>query len=346
MLVCLVRMTLPPSNKRKHWRIAAAAVTLLASSAIAAENFRYYVSGNPDDVSTITQGLLVLQGGGTDVDENYARMGERSGGGDFLVLRASGDDAYNDYILALCKCDSVETIVFENRQAAYDAFIIDKIRNAEALFIAGGDQSRYVRFWKDTPVEDAIHFAAAKPAPVGGTSAGMAILGQFAYSAMTDDSLVSSAALADPFHHDLTIETDFLNLAGMENLITDQHLIERDRIGRTVALLARLVHDGVTAQGRAIAADRETSIHIDPSSAEVAVYATPDHETPFVYLMRTTAAPEVCAPEQPLSIANIEVYRLGRDATFNLKTWSGTGGTAYSFNVNAGHLISSRGDIY
>jgi cyanophycinase-like exopeptidase len=69
------------------------------------------------------------------------------------------------------------------REAAFDPFVIDTIRNAEALFIAGGDQSRYVRFWKDTPVEDAINHVVAKPAPVGGTSAGMAILGEFSYSA-------------------------------------------------------------------------------------------------------------------------------------------------------------------
>ena len=61
--------------------------------------------------------------------------------------------------------------------------MIATIRNAEAIFIAGGDQSNYVRYWKDTPVEDAINLVAAKPAPIGGTSAGMAILGEFVYSA-------------------------------------------------------------------------------------------------------------------------------------------------------------------
>ncbi len=40
-------------------------------------------------------------------------MGEFGGGGDFVVLRASGKDEYNDYIFGLCRCDSVETIVFE-----------------------------------------------------------------------------------------------------------------------------------------------------------------------------------------------------------------------------------------
>ena len=312
----------------------------------AAEDYQYYVSGNPDDVVKETKGLLVLQGGGTDVDENYVRMGARSGGGDFLVLRASGDDDYNDYIYALCECDSVETIVFENRQAAHDEFVIEKIRNAEALFIAGGDQSRYVRFWKGTPVEDAIHFVAAKPAPLGGTSAGMAILGQFTYSAMGENSLLATAALSNPYHPDVTIEADFLNLAGMENLITDQHLVERDRIGRTVALLARLVNDGLTSEGRAMAADRETSVHVIPSTGEVTVHSTHDHETPFVYMLRTTEDPSVCVPEKMLSIANVEVYRLGTDATFNLKSWSGSGGIAYSFHVDDGVLVSSRGVIY
>jgi len=96
-----------------------------------------------------------MQGGGDDVDENYVRMGAKSGGGDFVVLRASDPEGYNDYIHKLCNCDSVETIVFENRNAASDPFVLDKIKNAEAVFIAGGDQAKYVRFWQGTPVEEA-----------------------------------------------------------------------------------------------------------------------------------------------------------------------------------------------
>src|SRR5687767_15359372 len=146
-----------------------------APGADAAPGYTYSVVGNAGDVVTATTGLLVLQGGGTDVDENFVRMGARSGGGDFVVIRASGSNGYNQYIYDLCGCDSVETIVFRNRQAAFDPFVIATIRNAEALFLAGGDQSEYVQFWKGTPVEDAIHHVAGKPAPIGGTSAGMAV---------------------------------------------------------------------------------------------------------------------------------------------------------------------------
>ena len=67
-------------------------------TAVAAPGYQYFVVGNSADVVTSTSGLLVLQGGGTDVDENFVRMGARSGGGDFVVIRASGTDAYNPYI--------------------------------------------------------------------------------------------------------------------------------------------------------------------------------------------------------------------------------------------------------
>src|SRR6185436_3776998 len=156
---------------------AAAAVMLFcvtrvlpADEAPPLAGYQHYLIGNAADVVRPTTGLLVLQGGGDDVDENYVRMGAHGGGGDFVVLRASGEDDYNDYIYGLCHCDSVETIVFYDREAESDPYVIRTIRNAEALFIAGGDQSRYVRFWQGTPVEDAINFVAAKPAPIGGTS--------------------------------------------------------------------------------------------------------------------------------------------------------------------------------
>ena len=326
---------------------AVAAILLAAAPAAQARNgYDYYLTGNGADVVTATSGLLVMQGGGTDVDENFVRMGARSGGGDFVVIRASGADGYNQYIHDLCACDSVETIVFKNRQAAFDPFVIATIRNAEALFLAGGDQSDYVRLWKSTPIEDAIHHVAAKPAPIGGTSAGMAVMGEFAYSAMSNSSLTSAEALADPFHRDLTLERDFLSLPRLGGLITDQHLQERDRMGRTVAFLARLVHDGWTARGRAIAADRETAVHVNPAAGTVEVFATPTHTTPYVYFLETPGPPEVCAPETPLTYRDVSVYRIGPGGTFDLVRWKGTHGIAYALSAVDGVLTSSNGSVY
>lgn len=321
-------------------------LTLAAAATAHGADYEHYVTGDPRDVVTPTRGLVVLQGGGDDVDENYVRMGKLGGGGDFVVLRASGADEYNDYIFDLCECNSVETLVFSSRDAAFDPFVVETIRNAEALFIAGGDQSRYVRFWQGTPVEEAIEHVAAKPAPIGGTSAGMAVLGEFVYSAMSEASLTSPVALGDPFHEDLTLARDFLDLPGMGNVLTDQHLQERDRIGRTVALLARLLHDGWTADARAIAADRETALHVDPATGLARVFATADHETPYVWFLRAQQPPERCAAGEPLAIRDVDVYRIGPDGRFDLTGWKGTGGLAYTFHAEDGSLVSSRGEIY
>ena len=328
--------------------VAVASIFALAAArpAAAVQGYDHYVVGNPADVTTVTSGLVVLQGGGTDVDENFVRMGARAGGGDFVVIRASGSDGYNQYILDLCGCDSVETIVFKNRQASFDPFVIARIRNAEALFLAGGDQSDYVRLWKSTPIEDAIHHVAAKPAPIGGTSAGMAVLSEFAYSAMSNSSLTSEEGLADPFHRDLTLERDFLALPVLAGLITDQHLQERDRMGRTVAFLARLVRDGWTPRARAIAADRETALHVDPADGSAEVFATPTHPTPYVYFLQTNGAPQVCLPETPLTYRDVDVYRVAPGGTFQLGRWKGTRGIAYRLSVEAGVLSSSNGSVY
>src|SRR4051794_36261423 len=61
----------------------------------AAAGYRYHLVGNPGDVVTATRPGLVLEGGGTDIDESFRWMIDRSGGGDFLVIRTSGTDAYN-----------------------------------------------------------------------------------------------------------------------------------------------------------------------------------------------------------------------------------------------------------
>lgn len=319
---------------------------LLTAGACADESWDYYIAGDPADVSPETSGLLVLQGGGDWVDENYSAMAERGGHGDFVVLRASGAEEYSEHVFGVCGCDSVETIVFHDREAASDEKVLATIRGAEALFIAGGDQSRYVRFWQDTPVEDAINDLVRRSVPIGGTSAGMAVLGEFVYSAMGEESLTSEVALANPFDADLTLTRAFLDIPFLKGIITDQHLEERDRMGRTVAILARLLQEGWTDDARGIAADRETALHIDPHTGVGMVFATADHETPYIYFLRLHGLPESPQPGKALTTGNVSVYRTGPGDTFDLATWQGMGGESYTLRSVAGRLQSSRDSIY
>lgn len=82
-------------------------------------------------------------------------------------------------------------------------------------------------------------------------------LGDLLYSAQRK-SVTSAQALANPFDKNITLDPDFLAIPGMADTITDQHFVERDRMGRTLAFMARLATDGVPGV-KAIAIDRETA---------------------------------------------------------------------------------------
>ena len=308
--------------------------------------YDYYLTGNANDASGITRFGLGLMGGGTDVDALFTWMGERAGGGDFVVIRASGADGYNQYVYDLADFDSVETLVLKNRAASSDPFVLQTIRNAEALFIAGGDQSAYVDNWKGTLVEDAIHELVQRGVPIAGTSAGTAILSEFVYAAQRQ-SVTSSQALADPFNRNITLDRDFLMLPYLQGIITDQHLIERDRIGRTLTFMARIVADGWAATSRAIAIDRETAVLVDGLTAQATVVANADHATPYAYFI-TGGAPEIVAPKTPLTYLNLQVQRAAPGSTFDLTTWTGSSLVSYTLNVNNGVITSTQagGSIY
>ena len=124
---------------RRRWQLAAVILVLVVGPGAAHADgtppgFRHYLTGNAADVVRPTSGLLVLQGGGDDVDENYIRMGAHGGGGDFVVLRATGADEYDPYIYGLCHCDSVETLVVDSREAAFDPYVVQTVRNAEEYY--------------------------------------------------------------------------------------------------------------------------------------------------------------------------------------------------------------------
>src|SRR5690242_8842031 len=129
-------------------------ICFLSATAFAAKQYSYFRVGNPNDVTTATSAGTVLMGGGTDVDAAFQWMCGRSGNGDFLVIRATGTDAYNPYIQQLCPSEnSVATLIIPNNVAANDPFVAATIRNAEAIWIAGGDQSNYINYWTGTPVQ-------------------------------------------------------------------------------------------------------------------------------------------------------------------------------------------------
>jgi cyanophycinase len=314
---------------------------LMPVATATANGYEYYITGNPADKKTNTDAGLMLMGGGTDVEAAFQWMIEKSGGGDFVVIRASGTDDYNPFINSLGKVDSVETIIFKSRSAASDEFVLNKIRNAEALFIAGGDQFNYVKFWQGTPVEDAINQLAAKGVPVGGTSAGLAVMGEFFFSAR-NDTVTSPVALRNPFESRVRVERGFLAIPNLSHIITDSHFVARDRMGRLVAFLARIVRDGWATEARGIGIDEKTAVLIEPDGrASIRGRGA-------AYFLRTPGKPEKCEANNALTYRSLSVYKITGDATFNLSTWTGSNGALYILSSIEGVLFSTgqNGAIY
>jgi cyanophycinase len=288
-----------------------------------------------------------MMGGGSDLDEVFRWLCKKADGGDFLVLRARGDDAYNPYINGLCKLNSVATLIIPDRDAAQDPAVAEIIRHAEALFIAGGDQSRYVNFWRGTPVQDAINAGLAAGKPIGGTSAGLAVLGEFSYGALgdapDDDDLTSGDVLRDPYFRRVTLVRNLLANPSLSGVLTDSHFAKRDRMGRSLGFLARIMQDAWSHTPREIAIDEGSAVLLETDGR-----ATVVGPGKGAYFLRPTQAPEVCQPKTPLTFRNITVYRAPAGKRFDISKWSGEGGVSYSLSVEQGVIHSTQpgGNIY
>lgn len=223
------------------WKLAGLALAwALAASAAAAEYGHYLVGDRTARTPGKVQPGLLLMGGGDRNHDALRWFMAKAGHGHIVVLRASqGGEIGEEFHNEVGGIASVETFVFHDRAAAYDRAVLRALRRADGIFIAGGDQARYVRFWRGTPVAAALEAHVRAGKPLGGTSAGLAILGEYLYGAMDGGSITSPQALADPLGDAVTIETGFLRLALLEGVLTDTHFGERDRLGRLPAFLAK-----------------------------------------------------------------------------------------------------------
>jgi len=306
-----------------------------------AESYKYFRIGNKEDAQTTPVAGVAMVGGGSDLDEAFRWLCNKGDGGDFLILRARGDDDYNSYVNGLCQANSVATLIIPDRNAAEDPAVAEIIRKAEVVFIAGGDQANYVRGWKGTPVESAINEDIAEGKPIGGTSAGLAVEGEFVYGALgdkpDDKDLASTDVLPNPYFERVTLVRNFLKIPHLENLITDSHLAKRDRMGRTLGFLARIIKDGWSSSPREVAIDEKSAVLVEADGK-----ATVLGPGKGAYFLRPTRGPEVCEKSVPLTFRDISVYRVPAGGHFDLTSWSGEGGTAYSLSVERGKIESTQ----
>lgn len=297
--------------------------------------WKYFRTGNAEDSTAVPRGGFALMGGGSKQDPAFRFLCEHANGGDFLILRANTEDDYaqqvNKEIRAVCPLNSVATIVFSDREDSDDPKVVQIIARAEAIFFAGGDQSNYVRFWQDTPVQDALNRHIASGKPIGGSSAGLAILGEFSFASFID-TIHSPEALADPYGNRVTLSRDFLSIPLLPGTIMDTHFVKRDRMGRLLVFLARTMQDGWAKQVRAIAVEENSAVLLDPDGSGKVVGDGP------AYFLEVAKPPEMCRRKTPLEFSGIKAYRAPSGASFNVKAWKGEGGDDYQLAVVDGRV--------
>jgi len=321
-----------------------------------AQTYTSFFDGNTVDTTTQPTGGSCLMGGATEHDGAMQWFLQGANGGDVLVLRASGSDGYNDYFLNQLgvPINSVESIVCLNAASGNDAYIVSRIEQAEAIWFAGGDQWNYVNYWRNTPVMQALNDAInTRNCVVGGTSAGMAILGG-AYLSAETGTITSAQALANPYHANLTVDnTSFLQVPYLDQIITDTHYDDPDRKGRHVTFLAR-AYANWNQPYKGIACNEYTSLCIAANGIATAYGEYPAYDE-FVYLIQPNCEvgqpqPENITSGAPLHWqANGEALKVlvlpGTDNglyTFDLNDWkTSTGGTWQKWSVNQGSLVQS-----
>ncbi|CDN10286.1 Cyanophycinase [Richelia intracellularis] len=282
-----------------------------------------------------------------------------------MVLRSGGVgsqagwicDYYRDFI------GSSAELSIDSREGAEDPDVIAYIREADGLFIAGGDQNAYEDYWEGTPVEDAINYLInEKRVPVAGTSAGMAILGEY-YYAPSRDGVISSEILDDPFHHNTKdiYHSDFIQVPFLKNVITDTHLDRADdslpetRYGRIFGLMARVLHNNhyqLPVYG--IGLEEGSFVAID-ENAIAQVFGNGNREGQDAYFLQTNGMlPEQIKRGSPLiwdcQGEAVKVYRIcgtpEGTGHFDLNHWSIADGGTWEYWYTTGGYSGFYRQIY
>ncbi len=311
---------------------------LLTSTALALEIYR---TGHTEDVMPPTSPLVCLAGGASDDAwaDGWRELMLKANGGDVVIIRADGRrGGYEPWLYddpdhhKFPKINSVSSLVISSVNDANQDRAINLVKQAELVFIAGGDQYNYLRFIKGTRLHEALKKALnERKVPFGGTSAGTALLGDIHFTAQheppTDETSHASIEnmLKNPAEKGVSLDRGFLKPYFLEKVITDSHFSQRNRQARLITFMARALYNGYsdiqsTRDIKAIGADEKTSFCFN-DKGKGKVYG--EHSIHFL-------------------IGNYPIERIRRDHTLH---WFGGGRAVKVYSISGTHSAHSEFDL-
>jgi L-asparaginase / beta-aspartyl-peptidase len=263
---------------------------------------------------------VLMSGGGEWSYDAFRWFAAHTGNGHLVILRAPNIDATDEDMTGSAEemykqvggFKSITTIAFASGKAANDSKILKIIKNADGIFLAGGDQSRYVNYWRGTKIQDSINEHIKNGKPLGGTSAGLAVQGEYLYGSMDGGSITSPEALNNPLGSANTIEGNFLKIPLLNGIVTDSHFKERNRQGRLVAFLAKAQKmAGKSLVGLGI--DEETALCLE-GDGSAKVYS---NKGGYVWKFENVK-PLILENDKPIEVENIKVTGISENSDFYL----------------------------
>ena len=107
----------------------------------------------------------------------------------------------------------------------------------------------------------------------------------------------------------MTVDRDFFVFPQLAGFITDSHFATRDRMGRLVGFLGRIITDGWATSVKGIGIDEETAIVVDANGkGEILGVGK-------AYLVNANQAPTVCTAGKPLEYSGLSLHRIGSSDT-------------------------------
>lgn len=260
------------------------------------------------------QGSVMLVGGNAESyggwsDDPYGWFVQQADSGKIVNIDVSeASDWYPSYFIHLGGDSSSHGLQIPNIFSANSQFTYHDLVTADGIFIEGGDQWDYVQTWKGTLVDSAIHVVFNNGGVIGGTSAGLAILGEIVFDA-ENGSLTSDQAIANPYHPRISFTNDFLDI--LPGVLTDSHFNDRGRLGRLVTMVARRAQDqgeDILGLGMGI----KTAFCIGPDNIGT-VYGKM-----MTVLHQTDETELYCEPVEPLRFTHLAFHQLLHGAVYDI----------------------------
>lgn len=231
--------------------------------------FLLLIVGCESKQQTSEKGALMIIGGGSRPDVIIERILEESDlsapSAFGLVLTMSGfdPDTSGFYGEKPFRDNGFENMYsFDlGRRDSVTAGALDSVRNAAFMYIAGGDQSRFMKQVEAHPeVGKAIYQAYANGSVISGSSAGAAIMSRI----MITGDQAKHPDYTSTFYHlekDNLITNEGLGL--VEDIIVDQHFVKRARNNRLITAVMEY------PDYKGVGIDESTAVLVRGNTAEV-----------------------------------------------------------------------------